>query len=77
MTNLFFERIQISDITPDDAQKEPAPHGKSQFFMTLIGALLILSAVGAALFVNTGQGRQGESAASQGPAKPAPLDLFP
>ena len=77
MTNLFFERIQISDITLDDAQKAPAPHVKAQFFMTLIGALLILLAVGAALFVNTGQGRQGESATSQGQTKPAPLDLFP
>ena len=77
MTNLFFERIQIPDITLDDQQKEPALHGKAQFFMTIIAALLILLAVGAALFVNTSQGRQGESAASHGQAKPAPLDLFP
>ena len=72
MTNLFFERTQISGMTQDDEQKKP-----TRFWMTLTWALLILMAVGAALFVNGGQNRQHESTASQGHAKAAPLDLFP
>jgi len=72
MTNLFFQRIQFSGITPDNQQKKPA-----RFFIPLIGALLILLAVGAALFAHTGQGRQSEGATNLTHSKPAPLDLFP
>jgi hypothetical protein len=68
MTNLFFQRIQFSGIAPDNHQKKrPA-----RILVAVIGALLILLAVGATLFSS-----HSNNTASQGNAKPAPLDLFP
>jgi hypothetical protein len=72
MTNLFFQRIQSPGITLDDHYKKP-----TRVIVALIGALLILLAVGAAIFTNTGAGRQNQNTTSQGQSKPAALDLFP
>jgi hypothetical protein len=77
MTNPFFQRIQISDNTPDTHLEKPARHGPPRFLTVFIGVLLILLAVGVAIFTKTGQGGRHESAAGQGRAEPAPLDLFP
>lgn len=77
MTNLLFQRIQFSGITPDNHQKKRAEQKLTRFLVAFIGALLILLAVGAALFAGTGQGSRQANPTSQGHSKPAPLDLFP
>jgi hypothetical protein len=77
MTNLFFQRMQISGITPDNHFKKPARSGLTRYLAVFIAASLVLLAVSLAIFMKTGQGGHADNAASPGYSKPAPLDLFP
>jgi len=77
MTNLFFQRIQMSDRTPDNHLNPPVRQRLSLFLTVVVGTILILLAVGVAIFAKTGQGGRLDETASQGHSQPAPLDLFP